>query len=195
MRDECLQKQTPPEGLDVGASRDSGLYLRNLKRGHVRLRFQGDDPTSPAYGHKLSSEFWKDEKKQVGKLSVNEKNCVGGDVCSIAIQKCSERYHHIAEIDLSAVNAAKISESRFIAVYSPTDDLPVNKCHFEILSEDSTVTGMQVLQCLLDDPFPERNNLPKNEVDKRTALDAFESFSAIIKIRCSVYPREVPKTE
>jgi len=194
MLEECLEKQTSPEGLNVGASRDSGLYLRNLKNGHVKLRFQGDDPSIPVYGHKLSAEFWKDEKRQGGQLSVNEKNCVGSDACSIAIQKCSERYHHIAEIDLSAVNAAKISESRFIAVYSPTDDLPVNKCHFEIQSEDSTVTGMQVLQCLLDDPFPECKSLPNNELEKQKALDAFESFNAIIKIRCSVYPREVPKT-
>jgi len=180
MYQHCVDGQTAPD-MDPGDVTQSGVYLRNLKKNHVSKRYEDDDDGHPAYGFKLSNKHWKDASRQAGDLSVNLESCIHTAECSIVVQVDTDRYFHVARIDLDALNRARQLSSSFVAIYKP-EDSPKNLCHFEVAPLDGTVSKWQELQALFDRPFPECK-MPRSEGDKATAAAEYREYRSFLDIR------------
>lgn len=180
MYQQCIDAQQPPS-MQAGDAISSGVYFRNLKKKHSAKRYQDDADVDPIYGWKLSRTFWRDAEQQQGDLSVNQADCVRSPECSIAIQVSGDHYYHVAVINLGAMNRSNRLSCRFCAVYTPVDT-PKNACHFEIVPEEGTVSRLQELMALLDDPFPP-GKLPHSAADRATALQAWNDYRSICDTR------------
>jgi hypothetical protein len=183
MYQKCIDQQTPPE-LEPGAELDRGEYFRNLKKKHVAKRYQADDNENPKFGFKIKQNHWNYAQNQTGHLSVNQKACIHSEVCSIALQPGNEDYYHVALIDLQSLNkvlgALKSDDALYlVASYQPLEN---NRCHFELVPVNGTITVWMTIALLFDEPFPQRDKLPIGDEENDKAKNAFEKFDSCFHI-------------
>jgi hypothetical protein len=168
--------------MGVGATLESGHFVRNLKRDWVAKRYQKDDDENPLYGVKLTARHWKYADKN---LSVNLLSCTHSLECSIAIQ-ADESYVHAAVIDLEGFN--RRASLTLVAVYQPDENLQ-NRCHFELMPLNGTVLSWMAIASDLDRPFPPAKNLPITDIDKATAMAEAEKYDSYFRIQRWVRPK------
>lgn len=183
MSQQCIDQQIAPD-MEPGDTVKHGQFFRNLQKGHVAKRYAGDDDSNLEYGLKLTTSHWKYADRQSGQLSVNLQACMHSEVCSIALHPEGENYFHVAVIDLAALN--RLLDSPFVAKYSR---LPDNKCHFEIMPLDGTVSKWMEIRELFDRPFPP-GKMPNSKQDKAKAAKEYAEYRAYCDIRRWVRRKE-----
>lgn len=183
--EECVKNQIPPD-MRRGDTTASGHFFRNLKKKHVSKRYRGDDDEQPRYGYSLTRKHSRDAQNQPGGFSVNQVACIRLPRCSIAMQAGSEEYHHVACIDLEALNGVKALTSRFLAQYQPIEQ-DQNYCHFELIPEDGTVTKWLQLQEVMEGR-PTQEKLPSTWAAKEQARLVAQRFAGIFAIHRCVRP-------
>jgi hypothetical protein len=173
--------------MNPGDTIDHGFYFRNLKKDHIRQRFERDNEINPKYGYILNKRHWRDAARRGGQISVNLKTCMHSESCSIALHKGGDDYYHVVVINLEALNQIEdFRDSPIIAQYDPIDgdaSESKNLCHFELAPENSTVIDWMKISIILEDSFPPAKKLPISEDDKKTAERDFTKYSAYFDIQ------------
>jgi len=184
-----VSAQVAPK-LEKGDAIHAGVFVRNLKKtDDVTKRYENDDTESPLYGFKLTGKFWRNANK-TGDMSINLRDCVRSDDCSIAIHPNAEDFYHVARFDLAQVNTI-LPLHPFAAQYDPLIEPPdgPNKCHFVLLPTEGTTQSIFALQSELDKPFPVCR-MPDSNADKDAADAAASRYRRMVTILKWVRNRE-----
>lgn len=176
-----------PPKMRRGDTTAAGRFFRNLKQKHVSKRYRGDNDEEPRYGYRLTHKHSRDAQNQPGGFSVNQVACIRTPECSIAIQPGSEECHHVACIDLDALNASAALTTRFLAQYQPIVEHQ-NRCHFELIPEDGTATKWLELYEVMEGP-PTQEKLPSTTEAEEEARLVAQRFAGIFSIHRWVRPR------
>lgn len=182
MYQQCIDQQIPPQ-MRYGDTCRDGEFFRNLRKEHVRRRYQEDDHDQPEYGYTLHKSHWRYWDRQRSGLSANLQSCIHSEVCSIALHPDGEDYFHVARIDLGAINRSGLLSSHLAAQYEPH---PPNLCHFVIVPLDGVATKWMELRNALDALSPRAKSLPVSDEEKAKERAAYEKHRSLIDVCCWV---------